>query len=243
MNSETIMIERKYNGPPDSGQGGYVCGVIANRIGVTAEVTLRAPPPLEKPLELVLEGDRTVRLLDGGKVVGEGAPASLTLEIPQPPSLTEARQAAEIFPGFKDHTFPTCYACGHHRGEGDGLRIFSGPVPGRNLVAAPWTPHPGLADEEGWISREQIWAALDCPSGWAVAIGGHFDKSRGEYILLGRMTAQVLVPLESGRTTIAFGWPIDRDGRKLFTGTAIVTPEGETIAAATATWILMGTAS
>ena len=47
-----ITIHRRFNGPPDSGHGGYVCGVIADLIGPCAEVTLRSPPPLDLPLRV-----------------------------------------------------------------------------------------------------------------------------------------------------------------------------------------------
>ena len=53
------------------------------------------------------------------------------------------------FVGLTSHPFPTCFACGTGRAEGDGLRIFPGRVadatdtPGeqpRPRVAATWTP-------------------------------------------------------------------------------------------------------
>ena len=46
-----VMIPRRFNGPPDSGNGGYSCGVVAALLDAPAvEVTLRAPPPLEREL-------------------------------------------------------------------------------------------------------------------------------------------------------------------------------------------------
>ena len=49
----SIMIDKRYCGPPNSGNGGYVCGRLARHIPGGAEVTLRAPPPLDKPLDVV----------------------------------------------------------------------------------------------------------------------------------------------------------------------------------------------
>lgn len=40
-----IIIENRYRGTSDSGNGGYTCGLLANLIEGTAEVTLRHPPP------------------------------------------------------------------------------------------------------------------------------------------------------------------------------------------------------
>ena len=52
---ETMTIPRRFRGPPNSGNGGYVCGMLGRQIAGAAEVTLRAPPPLETKLDLVEE--------------------------------------------------------------------------------------------------------------------------------------------------------------------------------------------
>ena len=53
---QTMTIPRRFRGPPNSGNGGYVCGMLARQIAGAAEVTLRAPPPLETELDLVEVG-------------------------------------------------------------------------------------------------------------------------------------------------------------------------------------------
>ena len=53
---QTMTIPRRFRGPPNSGNGGYVCGMLARQIAGAAEVTLRAPPPLETELGLVEVG-------------------------------------------------------------------------------------------------------------------------------------------------------------------------------------------
>ena len=45
--AETVTIARRYRGPLDSANGGYAAGLLGARLGGTAEVTLRLPPPLE----------------------------------------------------------------------------------------------------------------------------------------------------------------------------------------------------
>ena len=42
---ETVRIENQFRGPPDSGNGGYVCGLLAEHIDGCAQVRLQAPPP------------------------------------------------------------------------------------------------------------------------------------------------------------------------------------------------------
>ena len=33
MNEDTLIVESKFRGPPNSGNGGYVAGVVAARLG------------------------------------------------------------------------------------------------------------------------------------------------------------------------------------------------------------------
>ena len=235
--TEQITIHRRFNGPPNSGHGGYVCGVVAGHIGTCAEVTLRARPPMDRPLAIErLEGGK-VRLSDAGVTIAEGRPAKLQLEIPDPPTLEESARAAKAYPGFETHPFPTCFGCGHERAEGDGLRIFSGPVAGSEVLAAPWLPDASLAGETGRVSTEFLWAALDCPSGWAALKLKTVLFPEAPYILLGRFVAEVKEGLKPGQKCITVGWPIGNDGRKLFSGSAIFSESGELWAAGEATWI------
>jgi hypothetical protein len=100
-----ITIQRRYNGPPKSGHGGYVCGIIANLIGPCAEVTLRSPPPLELPLNVErIEGGK-VRLSNAETTIAEGRKAELRLDIPDPPTLEQSKSAAKRYPGFETHPF------------------------------------------------------------------------------------------------------------------------------------------
>src|SRR4029453_17467879 len=49
----SMTIDKRYCGPPNSANGGYVCGRLAQNIPGGAELPLRAPPPLDKPLDVV----------------------------------------------------------------------------------------------------------------------------------------------------------------------------------------------
>jgi len=235
--TEQITIDRRFNGPPNSGHGGYVCGLIANYIGNCAEITLRAPPPLGKSLTVERLGGGNVRLSDAEVTIAEGRPAELQLDIPNPPSLDESVNAAKAYPGFESHPFPRCFGCGHERAEGDGLRIFSAPLTGREMHAAPWFPDASLADESGVVETEFLWAALDCPCGWAAWKRVNVLLPETPYILLGRFVAEVKVQPAAGEKCITIGWPIGNEGRKLFSGSAIFAENGELLAAGRTTWI------
>src|SRR5687767_2395645 len=106
-----ITIARRFCGPPASGNGGYSCGRLAAFVGPAAEITLRAPPPLDTPLR-VLPHDGSWRMTHGDQVVAEGHARELDLQIPVPPSWEEAERAGRGYNGFRDHAYDTCFVCG-----------------------------------------------------------------------------------------------------------------------------------
>ena len=69
MAQDTVTIDRRYRGPLTSANGGYAAGVLGARLGAAAEVTLRLPPPLERPLRVREDGERLV-LEDGSTQPG-----------------------------------------------------------------------------------------------------------------------------------------------------------------------------
>ena len=225
MTVTTIVIPRRFCGPAESGNGGYVCGRLAAFVDAPAvEVTLRQPPPLEEPLLVVRQHDR-VLLLDEDLLVAEAAAADLGLATRPAVSWDDAVAASSGYVGFQEHAFPECFVCGPAREPGDGLRIFAGPVAGaEGVVAAPW-----IARE---VALEIIWAAIDCPGAFAVGF-----SARGETVL-GRMTARIVRLPAEGERCVSIGWPIGEDGRKLYAGTALFSETGELLALARQTWIV-----
>lgn len=231
LHTDTVEIAERFRGPPRSGNGGYVCGVIARRIVGSAAVRLKAPPPLDKPLRLESSAEHA-RLIDGDSVIGEARAAPLELQLPSPPSVEQAQAAARAFTGFRNHAFPQCFVCGPERALHDGLRIFPGALPGSSIVAAPWTPDRSLADESGAISAEFLWAALDCPGAFAV-----MATTREVAVVLGELHASILGVVQPEEPCVVVGWPLDVQGRRRYAGTAIFNAAGRPIAYARATWI------
>jgi len=170
-----LVIAPRFGGPPDSGNGGYVCGLIADRLDRQAEITLRAPPPLATPMTVERAAGGSVRVRHGRTLIAEGTclPGGLDVEPPGPVPLSEARTAgarSRLRTHPDEHPFPSCFVCGPHRQPGDGLRILVGPVAGRDLSADVWYPDQSLARQDGDLRPEFVWAALDC-SGAIGAIG------------------------------------------------------------------------
>jgi hypothetical protein len=216
----TITIDRRYRGPLHSANGGYTAGRLAAYVGGSAEVTLRLPPPLDRPLTVAAEDGR-VLLLDGEVLIAEARPGAPALDVPGAVTLAEAEDAATRHVRFGGENFSECFSCGVR--PDDGLCIHVGPVAGRDLHAAPWTAHE--------VSPEVVWAAIDCAG--AYAVGG---PGRGE-VVLGRMTAEIRRLPEEGEQCIVLAWPLGEDGRKLHAGTALLSADGEPLALARQTWI------
>jgi hypothetical protein len=104
-------------------------------------------------------------------------------------------------------------------------------------MAAPWFPDSSLAGETGSVKAEFLWAALDCPTGWAVVKLSNDLYPDSPYILLGRFAADIKQELEPAQKCVTIGWPIGYDDRKLYSGSAIFSESGDLIAAGQATWI------
>ncbi|MFF5175500.1 hypothetical protein ACFY3U_23125 [Micromonospora sp. NPDC000089] len=213
-----MIIEARYNGPPGSGNGGWSAGVFAGAYGGDrpVEVTLRRPPPLDTPLTLT-DGD--VRD-PAGALVARVEPTDELPEAVPPVDPATAAAAAGAYPGLVDHPFPGCWVCGP--AHPDGLRIFPGPLPDGRTAAPLRAP--------ARVEPATVWAALDCPGGWAV-IGA------GRPYVLGRIAAVVDALPAPGDACVVTGALTGAEGRKAFVHTALYGPTGALLGRARATWI------
>jgi hypothetical protein len=179
-----------------------------------------------------------VTVLDGAEEIANsevrGAPLSVTL--PDPISLDKARAAGERFEGFTRHPFPECFACGHERVAGDGLRIFTGEVGqgvnGEKQLAGVWHPDPSVLDGDGFVRPEVVWAALDCPGGWAIP----------EKVATIALQVEILDRVPGDRPLIVRGWiqrPIERTRKSRYAGSAVLDETGRVLALGSAIWSSM----
>jgi hypothetical protein len=225
-----LVIGARFCGPPQSANGGYFCGRVAALAEGTVTVRLRVPPPLDTPMQPTLRDDGGIALHAGEVLVAEAAPAQLDLDVPPPVSHEEDLAASQRFVGFDSHPFGTCFVCGVQRAQGDGLRIFAGPVPTAGCVAAPWVPDASLCLPDGAVAPEFIWAALDCPGGFAAA-------PDGRPMLLAEFTARVDRPVSVHERCVVMGWLLRSEGRKHQVGTALFDAQGSLFARARGLWI------
>jgi hypothetical protein len=225
---EQISIPKRFNGPLRSGNGGYCSGVVAGFVEGVAEVSLRAPVPLDTPLDVEREAAGSLHVLDGETLIAEAhSIADIEAKVPPAVSPREAGLATGRYRGNADGAFSRCFVCG--RARDDGLGVFAGPVEGRQLVASPWTPPRWTADDAGEVRPEIVWAVLDCPTYFALYMDRELPVS-----LLGRFAARLDGPVIAGEEHVVIAWPIEIEGRKHHAGSAVLTADGETLAVARA---------
>lgn len=229
----TIRIERRFRGPPQTANGGYIAGLVAAALGGSnCSVILKSPPPLDRDLTLKTE-DSMASLIEDDSVMVVATKEPVDIDVPTPPSLDAARDAEPRFAGLNHHIFPGCFVCGPERDAGDGMRIFPGTLGDEaDQVAATWQPDSALADAEGNVRTEFLWAALDCPGYFAA-------EDKAGLALLGKMAATIHRPVRAGEQLVVTGWPISSEGRKHRVGSALHDADGALVAAATATWITL----
>jgi len=245
-----LLVPGRFNGPAVSGNGGWTAGAMAGLVHEgdhaagwpTVSVTLRRPPPLDAPVP-VADGVAS----DDAGVVAAAQVVDTVLDAAEEVAEAEAAAARASYAGLITHPFPTCFACGPDRAEGDGLRIFPGRVAddsaGRVRVASTWTPHPSHAedwhayvDDHRRASLPVTWASLDCVGGWA---GDLVERP----MVLGRMTARVDTLPVVGEPHVVVGGARGTEGRKTFTAATLYDADGRVVAVAEHVWIAVDPAT
>ena len=254
MTPETgILVPRRFCGPPSSGNGGWTAGALAaaavdhpDRADPWPAITvqLRRPPPLDTELPVSVEDGWTLASYDGSPIAKAKPAGTGPTEVP-PVSADEAHRATTGYRGHLSHPFPTCFSCGPDREQGDGLRIFPGDVPGDELgrVAAPWTPHPSVAED--WHAYQEpareaslpvTWAALDCVGGWSTDI-------EERPMVLGTITLRLDALPRIGEEHVLVGAARGSEGRKTFTAATLYDSSGSVVATAEHVWITVDPAT
>ncbi|HET6339708.1 MAG TPA: hypothetical protein VFG30_41140 [Polyangiales bacterium] len=229
-------IAAKYCGPPQSANGGYTAGLLAKLIDGPCSVTLRAPPPLERALQLSRSEDGIVSLHDRKTLLADARPTTIDLALPEPVSFAQAERATLSYPGSHPHPYPGCFVCGPDRPHGDGLALYPGPVEGRSVVASPWVPTSELCSDGNLVDDKFIWAALDCPG----LFGYSMFVPEMPPVLLGRLAAEIKSRPERDARYVVVGWNIGREGRRIECGSMLLDATGgDCLAFAHSTWVAL----
>ena len=225
----TVIIERRFNGPPASAQGGLACGRFASLAAELVDgpapnvVTLHMPPPLDVPLEIRRDGGR-VHVWDGETLVASVSRSDERIATVPPVAPDVVAEAERGYVSEERHPFPTCFVCGP--GRSDGLGLAPGFLPGRtDATACTWVPGPALGAAPG----ELAWAAMDCPGGWTA------DLSRTPMVLNRFMVELADVP-RAGAGHVVVGARGGDDGHTMTTTTALYRHDGTLVGRALARW-------
>ena len=233
----TILIDRRFSGPPDSANGGYTCGLLARYVGNPAEITLLSPPRLDTPLTVTHDDNGQVFLMDGEIPVALGKTWAGEITVPDPPTLEQVMNTP-VDQGIAGRIwYHGCFVCGTERAAGDGLRIFANRRLAGGGLADIWVPDSSLVDSRGLVPAEIIWAALDCPGAWVC------QMDRARVVVLGRMAAEISGSVPAGQPYIIMGWHISEQGRKTQAGTALFDPSGQVLARSRSSWIELQSAT
>jgi hypothetical protein len=236
---DNLTIDRRFNGPNTSGNGGWVAGSLARLLsgGVgSVSISLRAPAPLDVPLSVRRRDDGGINLEHEETLIAHAAMEPLELTVPSAPDFGEAEaaglQARETSAQAPDAPYAHCFGCGIARH--DGLRIVPGLVGDEGMLATSWTPTSSVADLSGQLSVEATWTALDCSGGlaWTKRLGA------STAIVTARITGVINRRLLAGQPYIVIGWPIAQEGRKLHAGTAIFDAAGKVQARSRQLWLI-----
>jgi hypothetical protein len=230
----TLTVAERFCGPPGTANGGYLTGRLAALAGVDpVSVRLRRPIPLERPLQVRRDGS-AVELFDGDDLLATATPAELDLDVPIPPTRDEAAAAQAALPPRTGHPFPRCFGCGPERRPGDAVAVFVGPLPDRpEIWAGIFRPTAELPSAGGVAAPETVCAALDCPSFQPASPGSTSPW------LLGTLTVALERPVRLDTDHVLLAWRLRREGRRAFTASALIGPDGEVCARAQAIWFEM----
>lgn len=152
-----VIIDGHICGLPGIGFGGYVAGLLAGELGVPAKVDFIRPVPLGVELSIELDMTGEARLVDGDIVFATGHLHETCLDHPDLPTWEAAEKASRAYAAMTDNEHPNCFGCGPAMPAGRGMRVFTGPIEGNELVAAAWSPSDA--------SRDPTASSCPCMSG------------------------------------------------------------------------------
>ena len=197
--------------------------------------TLRKPTPVGTAVTLIAT--------DGGASVSIGGVelATLSAGVPDGPlpariSWQDAVAAAPSYIGLVRHPFPGCVVCGTGRSDTDALCLRPGRI-STDVVASPWQPAAWTDDGNGHVRIPAVWAALDCPSAWAI-------DDEGRAVVLGRITVEIFRVPRVAQRLVVVGCVRQRASRRIAQcGCAIYDEAGAVLAVASSTWFAVDIAT
>jgi hypothetical protein len=225
----TLLVPARFEGPPGVANGGWLAGLLAAAGGdpLAGTVTLRKPTPVDTTL--AVERGRPVLLRLDDVVYAELTPESPDDQLPSSVDWATAEAVGDSYVGLLRHPFPGCVVCGVARDPSEALCLRPGRV-SADTVAAAWMPAGWTDAGDGRATPTAVWAALDCPSAWAI-------DDEGRSVVLGRISARIDVLPVVGERHVVVGWVRERVNRRIaHCGSALYDENGGLLAVAHSTW-------
>ena len=230
--SDEVQVHRRFRGPPTSGNGGYVAGLVAEWIDGPAEVDLLAPIPLEVPLHRRRD-DAEVMLFDARPDYARGRPLDdpLDFDLPGPPSRGRAGGGGDELPRPAGPSDPRLLRLRHRTRPGRRPVHLSRRKPASRRGRGGMGSRRGTGGTRTAMSRNAISGRCSiAPAISACASRGRWrcwrESRRGSS---GRSR-----PANGLRIT---GWELSREGRKHHAATVIHDEAGEVVALSRGAWI------
>lgn len=231
----SIVIPAWAQGRADRGQGGFAAHRFAAAVGEPVRVDLRAPIPLEVPLDVVSTQDGW-ELRHGAVAIMQAAPRPPGgLPRTEPVAVADAAAAMAGFPGDDaEHEAAGCFSCG--LGERT-MRVWPGPLAdGTGRTATRWSPPVWVDSGDGRVDDAMAWTALDCVQGFFV----NFSVGPRRNSLTVRFEAEVYRPVTVGGEYAIVGFDGEGSGwqgRKRTAAANIFDAEGRLVASAASLWV------
>ena len=229
----TIRIPERFQGPTGSGQGGWTAWHLAHHADGPVTVSLRAPIPLDRDLDVVHDGESMALVTAEAPDTPIMIASPLAPDVPSttPVRVADARVARSRFPATDDdHPVPFCFSCGL---QADSMRVHAGPL-GDGRYAADWTV-PAWAVAEDRVDAA-LWAAIDCTAAWYACTDG--DVSVAFTV---QLEVEIIRPIEPEATYALVSWPgsggREWDGRKRSAAAAAFDESGEMVAWSRSLWV------
>jgi hypothetical protein len=228
MTTSVVRIAPDLNGPRRLANGGMAAGAFAALVPGPATVRLRTGVPLDKDLDVY-------PTVEGFEIDDHGRPIATVVAtdpfVQQPPvrpDRAQAEAARRAHPWLdKRHALSDCVVCGPRRA--DGLHVTPGPLAADpSVLAAPFDP-PARFTEDGRVTPQTVWGALDCVSYPARLV----DR----LALLGELSVHRTREIDADEHLVAVGWTISSGTRSHQTASALLAEDGSVIASSRAVWV------
>ena len=234
---EKFTIPKQFCGPPSSGNGGYFCGTVASFFEHSVEIRLKAPPPLDTPMQIE-RGQELSQVFVGDTLIAQVRPLLENIEPAPWINRDDATDCSDkgLAGSLINHPFPTCFVCGPNRHEGDGMRVFTGPQKDTNLFGARWHAHPAWSSNGTTIDPKYVWSALDCPSS-GPAFATSVEAGSDIAYVLGTLSVQIHRDVKVGEDYSIVCATDERHERLYRTRVSLYGLDQEPLATGAAVWI------